>query len=370
MVQVIVSTVGTSLLRNMKVPHDAIAQVPVGEETGEQMRAMEKVRAELLARMAEKGNDMTSWSAEIHSLSRIGVSEGDRLIFLTTETLDGYLCGDVLHEFLKKRWGVDGSVHMVKGLQVQNGKRFADEGIDNLADLVLRILERYPPEAYKVILNPTGGFKAVVPYMTLIGLAFGLPMKYIYEQSTELITLPAAPVSLNVEHLGGLGSLVYDLANTYLAEKDVAEHLGISVYELRNKYKDVLVWQEEGMVSLSGLARVLYRRLVRERGDDIRVSRTVKKLFRKNQSWESVFQSYFEKMRDPAYRTKHLHNQVQNEHVDLDCLKPGNVSERIFYYVEDHTVYICYVDRHDEYERLLKTGNLKLTKASYQNDFD
>lgn len=44
------------------------------------------------------------------------------------------------------------------------------------------------------MLNSTGAFKSLVPYAVLIGMIKGVAARYIFEQSSELIELPAMPV--------------------------------------------------------------------------------------------------------------------------------------------------------------------------------
>jgi hypothetical protein len=46
-------------------------------------------------------------------------------------------------------------------------------------------------------LNPTGGFKALVPYTVLLGMLKGIKCDYIFEQSTVLLELPPLPVEFS-----------------------------------------------------------------------------------------------------------------------------------------------------------------------------
>ncbi|SKA86838.1 CRISPR-associated protein (Cas_APE2256) [Thiothrix eikelboomii] len=43
-------------------------------------------------------------------------------------------------------------------------------------------------------LNPTGGFKALVPYAVLLGMIRRVSCRYIFEFSSQLIELPPLPV--------------------------------------------------------------------------------------------------------------------------------------------------------------------------------
>jgi CRISPR/Cas system-associated protein Csm6 len=51
---------------------------------------------------------------------------------------------------------------------------------------------------HQIILNATGCFKSVVPYLTLRGLLYRLNVVYIFEQSNALLTLPPAPIHFDL----------------------------------------------------------------------------------------------------------------------------------------------------------------------------
>jgi len=288
-------------------------------------------------------------------------------VFFTSDTLDGVLCGKVLTEISKHLWGAEAEYRVVKGLQVKDAKLFRKVAVGHLVDMVMSVLDRYPLSGYKVILNPTGGYKAVVPYLTLLGLIEGVPVKYIYEQSNTLIELPAAPLSFNPEKLRELGPAAAVLSDDYVAEQELSDITGIPKYRLREQFGDVLYW-EEGLVTLTELARVLYFRYIHQEGQRVELSKTVRKKLDKNPSWKSRFEQLFTKMRDPLYRKAHLHNEVQSDRVDLDCLKPGNVNERIFFFVEGETVFVCDIFMHDDYEKAINEG--ALLKCMYLDQFD
>ncbi len=48
-----------------------------------------------------------------------------------------------------------------------------------------------------MILNPTGGFKALVPYTVLVGMLKRASCRYIFEQSEALLDLPPLPIQLD-----------------------------------------------------------------------------------------------------------------------------------------------------------------------------
>ena len=65
-----------------------------------------------------------------------------------------------------------------------------------------------------------------------------------------------------------------------------------------------------------------------------------------------------------------LHNEIKKKgRIDLDCYKAGSTSERIFYYTEGKSVYICDIFLHDEYERLIEDGELLKEKFKDKKGF-
>ena len=93
-------------------------------------------------------------------------------------------------------------LHEIPGLQVTDHDRFRREGIDNLFKILDDISKpRLDRGQHDVWLNVTGGFKSVVPYVTLFGLLYRLPVVYIFERSNTLITLPPAAINFDFERL-------------------------------------------------------------------------------------------------------------------------------------------------------------------------
>mgnify|MGYP001945799929 CR=1 FL=1 len=367
-VRVTISTVGVSLWRNnLDLEKAKILMGRPASEMEQFSSLINQLCDDTVRKVLYEDFDPVTFSAETHSLYRIGVSEGDYAAFLTSDTLDGILCGKILTGICKRKWKMEASYHVVKGLQVRDADMFRKEGVNHLVDQIMHLLDKYPSSSYKVVLNPTGGYKAIVPYITLMGLIEGIPVKYIYEQSKVLMELPVAPISFNLDTIKDLGPVAADLATDYITTDQFCEMMGANLYYLQQKFRDILYF-EDGHVTLSALARLLYLRFLYKEGQQIELSKTVRKKLQQFPTWKNKFESLFEKMRNPLYRQAHIHNEVQSSRVDLDCFKQGNVAERIFYFVEGEKVYICDIFLHDEYDRELNTGNLM--KSKYMNDFD
>lgn len=141
-------------------------------------------------------------SAELNSLVHILGGAGtrsDQLHFLASETPDGVLAARIIADFCHEFFQIESStVHSIPGLQVSDGRRFQQDGVRNLIGVIYDILNRAPAGTYRRVLNPTGGFKGVVPYLTLIGMIESdAEISYIYERSPELIRLGRVPLDFN-----------------------------------------------------------------------------------------------------------------------------------------------------------------------------
>jgi putative CRISPR-associated protein (TIGR02619 family) len=189
----IVCSVGTSAAKGVCSPANLASWV---QDQG----GVKQAAATLFARFADilpAGEALQSTlSAEIHSLVRIGVSPADRVIFLASDTPDGEACARALACYLEKHFpGVLVEVLPVKGLQVHDAELFRREGVVNFVRDCLRTVRDYGTA--QVILNPTGGYKALVPYTVLVGMVKRVPCRYIFEQSSQLLTLPPLPVAFD-----------------------------------------------------------------------------------------------------------------------------------------------------------------------------
>jgi putative CRISPR-associated protein (TIGR02619 family) len=139
--------------------------------------------------------------AEIHSLHRLDCGPSDEVILFTSDTAEGKACGETVCSMVKQFFGVkDVRLTRVPDLQARDGERLKKQGIPNLINFVAPILQD-PQRRYSggVVLNPTGGFKGVVPFMSVLGMLYGARVVYMFEFSNQLVTLPPLPVTLDPE---------------------------------------------------------------------------------------------------------------------------------------------------------------------------
>lgn len=194
----IITTVGTSLILNEPKSKDYsldkadyIAGLFDGKEDSSSKKSIQRLIADLQTKAAENG---TKSCAEIASIEKIDPSGQADIYLLCTETVLSRACGEALKIYFGKRVK---EVIVIEGLQVKNVDRFKKEGVVSLLNQLEKIAQNghYWDDC---VLNITGGYKAIIPIMTIIGQLKKLPTYYIFEESNvdkyELIEIPIIPI--------------------------------------------------------------------------------------------------------------------------------------------------------------------------------
>lgn len=146
-------------------------------------------------------------SAEIASILEIKrtISPNHNLdvYLLATDSVNSPLAATIIKQrFCKNR--IDGiSVYfdlgykhdVPKGLQVEDEEEFREEGLQNFVGRINTITGGQYGE--QVVLNITGGYKAFLPYLSIIGQIGRTPLVYLFEDSTQLIEIPQLPVDFD-----------------------------------------------------------------------------------------------------------------------------------------------------------------------------
>jgi putative CRISPR-associated protein (TIGR02619 family) len=130
-------------------------------------------------------------SAETNTLSRLEVGASDRLYWLHSDTPEGRWCALALRDYYRPRCQSSTS-RQIDGLGYGEAA-FMEMGLRNLVHTVFALVREQGGQR-AVALCATGGFKAEIAYLNLIGALMGLPVHYIHERFDALVTLPALPV--------------------------------------------------------------------------------------------------------------------------------------------------------------------------------
>ena len=271
-----ICTVGTSIAENN---YPELAVLPIGGETSQQAKeALDEMKKSIRARKG-KPTDQKALAAELKSLLTYGLNRDDLVYLLYSDTLLGKLCADALQYALIEYVGLAAntiSLCRVEGLKVDNSGKFEQDGLRNLFEVVINIFEnraglsinnsenRY---SVQVILNPTGGYKATVPYLTLLGSLYGMEVIYISEEVEDIIKLPALPISYDLTIMRQSLPLLQQLAKQNGMEVMLLADLKGGDRELYNdlgNYKNVLVQNVDGYLTLTPLGYLLYRLYIKD----------------------------------------------------------------------------------------------------------
>jgi putative CRISPR-associated protein (TIGR02619 family) len=171
--------------------------------------------------------------AEINSIDSIIkrglLHERIHLHLLVSDTPDGKSIGRLLSHYYQDNHNPCRFQRVawqpLIGLTDENPHRFQTEGLRHLVTAIAAIARERGPA--QVLINATGGYKAQISFAGLIGQALEIPVCYLFERFSEVITLPPQPVSLDLgfwlEHAPFFYHLAQDQgeANPALADPQI-----------------------------------------------------------------------------------------------------------------------------------------------------
>lgn len=182
MTRMLICSVGTSLLAGRDRPWKwspvGGAEYPDAKVVDEWLQQADPVKA----------------SAEMNTLSRLEVGPDDRLVFLHSDTPDGAFCAERLAAYYGRRCR---SVELKRIAQLGYGARNFSRGLKSLIDLTCGLIRqsRLGNTGERIIICATGGFKAEIAYLNLLGALLQVEVVYIHELHNELVTLPQLPLA-------------------------------------------------------------------------------------------------------------------------------------------------------------------------------
>lgn len=296
---------------------------------------------------AKKGEFLRKTCAEINAIEAIhdvrNVRFGNEYHFLASQTPTGMLASRVLADFCKERYQASVvSVNVIQGLQVQEARAFRLTGLPFLVQTVYRLLDDAKNKRLIAILNPTGGFKATIPYLTLVGMlrqSDGVEVSCIHETSTELITLAGLPIALDLATIQKISSLLERCDAEQLTGIDrtaLAEGLGLSRQELIENHPLWSLFEQfdSEHYILSGLGSIALAELrARAKKQPVWLSKQASERlehdFKPGSEARRNFETILNRIHDPANRVDPYRHTYKG--CDFPAYKyKGN--ERLFYY--------------------------------------
>ena len=288
-------------------------------------------------------------SAEIHSLVRMNVSDEDRVLLLSSSTPEGLACALAVEGYLKRHWrGLEVVTEPVNGLQVDDAEEFRRVGVVEFTKLCLREINNYHApvsgQPANVVLNPTGGFKALVPYMVLIGMIKEVPCRYIFEQSTTLLELPPLPVEFSRSRFEAFKALFERIERE--SAMTLTDWNAAVSFDERSPLEP-LIEQDGNQVTLSAIGLLFL--------DEVRQPMKLVP-FLSRQAWADCWDNlsqladcepfrFLARMSSPQLLEKHEHLNVGH---GLRWLKPGRTTDRYLVSVENWRLLVWRAIREDQ----------------------
>lgn len=230
----IVTTVGASLFTNYLEKFDFIkADYNAIKDSLHKDWDLKQVRIGSI----KKNEDFKKWisrnlndsCAEIASLLKIIERQkaGVKIRLLATDTVPSRLAAELImeqtitHPVTGEKVTVDfyPERDVITGLRINNAEVFQTEGLHQFVKRFAGLNKQYGP----LILNVTGGYKGLIPYLTLIAQLHKVPVMYKFEDSEALITIPQWPINFDLELVSDYGDQLCNLKNISSDNKLILE---------------------------------------------------------------------------------------------------------------------------------------------------
>jgi len=202
--------------------------------------------------------------AELASVARLGqgnavgfgpLREDDEVILLESDTARGIFCAHVIKQALAA--GVLGlpvvqsRIVRINGLQPYDSERFLTLALRELT-LLLHTFDE--PNS---ILLASGGYKAILPILSILAMHHRMPILYLYEDASSLLAMEPLPVVFDLEVVKAYdkvlqqlvpakGSRVVEDGDVWWREasSQVGRNRGLSLAETKGEIKDAKLIEE------------------------------------------------------------------------------------------------------------------------------
>jgi putative CRISPR-associated protein (TIGR02619 family) len=128
----------------------------------------------------------------------VGLETDDRVVLLHTDTLEGLFCAERLQGYLQRGRCRSAVLRPLVALSYQTSS-FAQRGLRSLVSEALTAVNQGYREGLEPVFCATGGFKAEIAFLNLLGALLQIEVCYIHEQFREIVRLPRLPLAWDAE---------------------------------------------------------------------------------------------------------------------------------------------------------------------------
>ena len=278
------------------------------------------------------------------------------MILLATDTADGRCCAEELARVIASELGIARvQIERIEGLQVRDAVLLRQTGLANLTRRLIHYLDD-PQRRYGggCVLCPNGGFKGVVPFMTVLGMIYRAPVVYVFEFAETVISLPPLPIGFATDLFArALPALAWAAQAGVFDIKDFQSRIPQFAVEEAvwfDSFLELASGSEDGVLaSLSPLAMVLAER--ESVGASLQLSpRAQRELQALSGPERREVESHLRKLSSPLWRSQHRDSKYCN---DLEFYPRGHNPWRFAGFSHADGFHLCWFARHDDYERRL-----------------
>ncbi|MBL7815764.1 MAG: hypothetical protein JNL70_12190 [Saprospiraceae bacterium] len=359
--KIVITTVGTSIFTNAMNTDKKWLIESDAKNLGTKIKRLEsksfteidwnieKDKRESITELVKKSFAKSGFmaSAEIKSLIKIAEKTKQDITahLIATDTLLSVLACELIEYWFKLHYKGDYTISIVFNL---NQDRIENLNIDTirhfkagLTTLMTRFYVLLNTNGNEqLILNITGGYKAIIPYLTILGQVNKVVVKYIFEDTEELIEIPRLPLSLDESLFDKYTTEFTKLENDTL---DISEH-----YQFVQEAESCLdIDGKECMLNSLGFA--LWEKY-KSQFFTFKCSDDVWLEIGKQKDIQRILASKFYDSTERASKNK---PELQHKFM----FKDGDNNNRIYYFEKNGVVFIYRTfENHSEHEKFLKTS--------------
>lgn len=209
--QVIISTIGTSLL-TQQLDRSNLAEntwysklrdtanLRLDQTPQEVLEIVQTLKSRAIDKLKQGTvKQIRSASAELNGIyglyqEQLDQGHSDMHWLIATDTAQGKKTADIVEQFLREQ-GLTVQIYTPKGLSAVNTRAFT-EGVDNLLTQLESMTQGYD----RVCFNLVGGFKSLQAYLNTIGMFYADELIYIFEgANSEVIKIPRLPIKVDYD---------------------------------------------------------------------------------------------------------------------------------------------------------------------------
>lgn len=275
--------------------------------------------------------------AEIKSIIKIKEELEDKdleIFLLASDTVLSKLACEIIKNELIKDNNIKVSIHVIEGLQVNDSDIFKSKGLTEFVNTFKNIIEECETDFKNIIINPTGGYKAVIPFLTILAQLYKFDIKYIYENSNELITIPKLPIQFDWT----VAERYYDFLIVDKDKQPVISKFNIDEVDLINELEStqlISVNKQENTYITTGLG-LLFRNFIEK---NLEIAQDVMGFFMEYKILEYYIKHPYKGEYNFVERSKKIEFKEENKNSELDLVMKKSKQETDYIAVESKSYF-------------------------------